>query len=66
MAQKAEVVFEPVSAGSRVLASTQAGSVTHSLRRTKASLIYRRTGNCARSNFCSAIAKLRAPQVSWH
>src|SRR5437870_4747697 len=34
---------------------------THSLRRTKASLIYRRTGICARSNFCSAIAKLRAP-----
>jgi hypothetical protein len=27
MAPKAEVVFEPVSAGSRVLASTQAGSV---------------------------------------
>ena len=66
MAPKAEVVFEPVSAGSRVLASTQAGSVLIRCGEQRASLIYRRTGKCARSNFCSAIAKLRAPQVSWH
>jgi integrase len=33
---------------------------THSLRRTKATLIYRRTGTCVRYSSCSAIPRSRA------
>jgi integrase len=33
---------------------------THSLRRTKATLIYRRTGNLRRSSFCSDIQRSKA------
>ena len=34
---------------------------THSMRRTKPTLIYRRTRTCGRYNFCSATANVRAP-----
>jgi integrase len=34
---------------------------THSLRRTKASIIYKRTGNLRASRYCLAIERLRAP-----
>ena len=34
---------------------------THSLRRTKATLIYKRTGNCEPSNCFLDIRKLKAP-----
>jgi integrase len=34
---------------------------THSLRRTKATLIYRRTGNYEPCSYCSATRRLRAP-----
>jgi hypothetical protein len=33
---------------------------THSLRRTKATLIYRRTGTCARCNFCSGHTRIES------
>jgi len=33
---------------------------THSMRRTKATLIYRRTGNLRAGNFCSAISKIES------
>jgi hypothetical protein len=34
---------------------------THSMRRTKATLIHRRTGNLRAGNSCSAIRRLKAP-----
>jgi integrase len=39
---------------------------THSLRRTKATLIYRRTGISGRSSFCSGTPRSKAPSDIWH